>query len=152
MIVQATKFCGGCEEEKPLSQFDHCERQGFQSRCKQCRHEQYRAWRQRTPPADALFARCTARARRKGLECNLTIEWVEQKLAGACEVTGIPFVFDHGRHAFMPSIDRIDSSKPYTTENCRVVLWIVNLAKNDLDEEDFQSAIRRIAEAMLERR
>jgi hypothetical protein len=51
----------------------------------------------------------------------------------------------------MPSIDRIDSSKGYTPDNCRVVLWIINQAKNDISEDDFQAALRQVAEAMLER-
>jgi hypothetical protein len=51
----------------------------------------------------------------------------------------------------MPSIDRIDSSKGYTPDNCRVVLWIINQAKNDILEDDFQSALRQVAEAVVER-
>jgi len=30
-------------------------------------------------------------------------------------------------------------------------LWIINQAKMELEEDDFQSALRQIAEAMLER-
>jgi hypothetical protein len=92
------------------------------------------------------------RAKKKGMECTITLEWVQQKLLdGVCEVTGIAFVTGSLRHPFQPSIDRIDSSKPYTPDNCRVVLWIINTAKHTLSEDDFQSALRQVAEAVVER-
>ena len=86
------------------------------------------------------------------MECTLTVEWIEQRLLqGVCEVTGIAFERKGDRRPFMPSIDRIDSSKGYTPENCRVVLWIINAAKQALPEDDFQSALRQVAEAVVER-
>ena len=110
-----------------------------------------RRWKVRHPAA-ALLHQCRCRDKQRGLECTLTIEWIEQRLqSGVCEVTGIAFVTGSARHPFLPSIDRIDSSKPYTPDNCRIVLWIINAAKQALPEDDFQSALRQVAEAMLER-
>ena len=86
------------------------------------------------------------------MECTLTVEWIEQRLLqGVCEVTGIAFEMKGDRRPFMPSIDRIDSGKGYTPDNCRVVLWIINAAKQALPEDDFQSALRQVAEAVVER-
>jgi hypothetical protein len=95
---------------------------------------------------------CKHNAKQRGLEFSLTLKWVEQRLqSGVCEVTGIAFVRGTSRHPFLPSIDRIDSDKGYTPENCRVVLWIINAAKQALPEDDFQSALRQVAEAVVER-
>jgi hypothetical protein len=86
------------------------------------------------------------------MECTLTVEWIEQRLLqGVCEVTGIAFVIGSTKHPFLPSVDRIDSDKGYTPDNCRIVLWIINAAKQALPEDDFQSALRQVAEAVVER-
>jgi len=169
LITEATKACTGplCQgSERPLSDFNCRARRsdGLQFWCRRCGVEWARnpeskaakkksreAWKDRNPAA-ALLQECKSRAKTKGLEFGLTIEWVQQKLlAGGCEGTGVAFVLGVRRHPFMPSIDRIDSSKPYTTDNCRIVLWIINAAKNDLAEDDFQSALRQVAEAVVER-
>jgi len=173
MYAEATKVCNGplcLGKEHPLSNFfrrsDGCN--ALRSWCKACQTHQQREYRQ-TPkgrasglrackkwkkrnPASVLVNQCGARAKKKGMECSITLEWVEQKLlAGFCEVTGIAFVMEGDRHPFLPSIDRIDSNKGYTPNNCRVVLWIINAAKQALPEEDFQSALRQVAEAVVER-
>lgn len=49
--------------------------------------------------------------------------------AGVCQVSGLPFDFSGGKgamHPLTPSLDRPDSSKPYTRDNFRVVCWAVN--------------------------
>lgn len=173
MYAEATKVCNGplCQgQEKPFSDFNRSKASadGLQSFCRACDRHSHAAWRQ-TPegrasqirrsaawkalhPAAFLLKNCRTRAKTKGIECSLTLEWVEQKLlAGVCEVTGIAFVTGVLRHPFQPSIDRIDSSKGYTPENCRIVLWFVNTAKHTLAEDDFQSALRQVAEAVVER-
>jgi len=87
---------------------------------------------------------------------NLTLDWVRKQLEeGKCAVTGISFQFpDYApgtrgkRAAWTPSVDRIDNTKGYTTDNCRLVVWIYNLAKNNYADEDVahlaQSLISRI--------
>ena len=58
-----------------------------------------------------------------------------------CEVTGIPFSYDRvgpssrSRSPWGMSLDRIDSSKGYTVENCRLVCTAVNLAMNEWGED-----------------
>ena len=95
---------------------------------------------------------CKQRAREKGIDFTLTIDWVEEKLSrGVCEITGIAFVLGTIRHPFLPSIDPIDSNKGYTPENCRMILWMLNAAKGDSSEDHFQSNLRQVAEAVIER-
>lgn len=70
------------------------------------------------------------RAKQKGMEFDLTKEWVKAR-SEKCELSGLPFrpEYDgvHGRNPFAPSVDRIDSSKGYTQDNCRVILYCLNM-------------------------
>ncbi len=54
---------------------------------------------------------------------------------GRCEVSGIPFALVDQRgfknRPFAISIDRVDNSKGYMAENCRLVCVAVNLAMNE---------------------
>lgn len=74
------------------------------------------------------------RAKKKQLEFNLTPEWYINKIeTGICEATGLSFT-NYGedgraRGPFGPSIDRIDPTKGYTTDNSRIVCNIYNYAK-----------------------
>jgi hypothetical protein len=73
----------------------------------------------------------------------LTPEWVAERIkTGTCERTGIPFVLDPTKHKHAPSIDRVDNSKGYVKENCRIVAWAYNQAKNSYtDQELFDFAL-----------
>jgi hypothetical protein len=54
-----------------------------------------------------------------------------------CSVTGLPMTLEivNGARPYSPSVDRIDPSKDYTIENCRVVCTITNLAMNVWGEQ-----------------
>jgi len=66
-----------------------------------------------------------------------------------CELSGLQFELFRGpRSPYSPSVDRIDSSKPYTPENCRVILWGLNAAFAEWGEDTF----RWIAKAWLAKR
>jgi hypothetical protein len=109
--------------------------------------------------ADTLESRCWAiasgmhlstrhRSKRAGWPYGLTKEWLARKiLAGRCELSGVPFVLEK-KSPFLPSIDRIDSSKHYTPDNCRMILFMLNLAKRDWDEEAFVAALLAAADGV----
>jgi hypothetical protein len=89
-----------------------------------------------------------ARSRREKWPFGLSTEWIARRIrAGKCELTGVPFVLER-KSPYMPSLDRIDSSKFYTADNCRVILLILNLAKRDWPEDVFQAAFLAAADGL----
>lgn len=99
-------------------------------------------------------------AEKRGITFEITKDWILEKLnKGKCEVTGIPFVFqpefdsnsvkvkDQYRNPFSPSVDRIESAKGYTEDNCQVVVCIYNFAKGPFQQE----ALKVFCEAYLDK-
>ena len=89
-----------------------------------------------------LFTQARRNADKRDIEFNLTVEemfLLADKTEGHCSLTGIPFSFDSRKDWFRnpwgPSLDRIDSAKPYSKKNCRFVCAAVNLAMNEWGEE-----------------
>jgi hypothetical protein len=86
-------------------------------------------------------------AQNKGLEFDLTEAWAAARWTGHCEMSGIAFDLSRpegkrGILALAPSIDRIDSTKGYTRNNCRFVLFCVNALKNvGTDDDVFRIAL-----------
>ncbi len=119
-------------------------RERHPERCRESRQ----AWKENNP-AHYLFQKAKARAKQKGLEFDLTIEWVQRRLdLGRCEVSRLPFDYDLGTftkaNPWSPTIDRRDSAAGYTTENCRLVVWAYNAAKNTWSDE----VVLELAEAL----
>jgi hypothetical protein len=103
-----------------------------------------------------LATACRLRAKKAGVDYDLTKEWVLAKLAsGHCEVTGLPFdmatLAPRGERksrtpAFAPSLDRIQQGGGYTQDNTRVVVFIYNVARADFDDSDLTT----LAKALLD--
>jgi hypothetical protein len=88
------------------------------------------------------------RAARKGLEFAINVDWVRKRWTGKCELSGIEFKAEPpgtpGQRMFAPSIDRIDSSKGYVPDNCRIILWALNAAKSDGTDDKLMSILRAL--------
>jgi hypothetical protein len=112
--------------------------------------EKGKRWRQRHPEFQ-LWRGARERANKKGIEFTLTREWVLKRLAtGVCEATGIRFnseTFIGRCGPYSPSIDRIDSSKGYTPDNCRMICWALNMGLSEWGEEVYLD----IAKAFIEK-
>ena len=81
------------------------------------------------------------RAKQRNLSFDLTKEWLQSKLnKNICEATGLQL--NHNKDPFInpyyPVIDRIDSTKGYTQDNCQIVCWMFNNAKADHPVEVFE--------------
>ena len=78
---------------------------------------------------------------------------LEKILNGKCEVTGIKFdfgkrnkgAFQHARNPWVPSLDRIDSSKPYTKDNVQMVIYMYNACKSKFSHEDVVKFCKQMA-------
>lgn len=84
-----------------------------------------------------LYQSVNSRAKKEGVPCDITPEWIEEKLhQGVCEISGIEFELakppgTNVRVPNSPSIDRIVAGGSYTQDNCRLVLLCLNIAIND---------------------
>lgn len=69
--------------------------------------------------------------------------YAQQK--GRCFYSGLELTFATKGCPQLVSIDRVDSSKPYTRENCVLACFQVNLMKHAMSVEFFLSLCRAIA-------
>lgn len=167
----ARKKCSGCLLTKPVSDYSirmSGERKGKpRSRCKQCESKATRVYYQRDVEASrernrrqyqkkdrslVLINAARGRAKKHGMEFNLDRNEIARRLAlGRCEATDIPFEYTHPegcrRPPWMPSIDRIDSSRGYTSDNIQIVVWVYNAAKCDYSPEVVSKMAKAIVEA-----
>ena len=104
--------------------------------------------------AKTLINNARARSKKKNIEVLITSEWVEEHLKrGTCELTGIPFSFEPPpegltRRPDAPSLDRIDKTKPYDSDNTRVILWAVNCALAEYGTEIMLPILERMVDAI----
>jgi len=88
----------------------------------------------------------------KGYNFNLDKEWMQENYSKCCTMTGLKFDFSaiddkYKQNPFAPSVDRIDSSRGYTKDNCQVVIWIYNRAKGTDDVD----TVYKMACALVEK-
>ena len=101
--------------------------------------------------AKILVGSLRARSRKKGWLTNVTPEDIVilfERQEGRCSQTGIKFTADHNSEAgsgpFQPSVDRIDSTRPYTLDNVQLVVWMYNRMKGEHTTEEFAELLTMI--------
>lgn len=160
---QQTKRCSKCGEVKPATEFRRSKslRRRHGRVCLGCfrfceeakgRQAAVRRAYDRAYYRTRIGARLTYAAKyrspNRGYDFNLDPADIQRRVdAGVCELTGLAFdltATDKG--PFRPSLDRIDATKGYTTDNVRVVLWCVNAMCGTWGLEAVLPVIRALAE------
>jgi hypothetical protein len=88
--------------------------------------------------AARMFSKAKTNASSRGLKFDLTLIQFKELLHscnGRCSVTGISLASFNEASPYKPSLDRIDSSKHYSLDNCRIVCSVVNIAMNKWGEK-----------------
>ena len=140
--------CTECGNDSSIVRFG----KGRAGICNSCSKSE---WERQNPVkvrAQRLYGNAQKRAKQMGWPApDFGSEWIEQKiLTGACEATGIHFNLTENRggiHAaspWVPSIDRIDSSKPYLKENVQIVVYMYNVCKSEFSHEDVLTFCRML--------
>ena len=98
-----------------------------------------------------LVTGLTRRSVKKGWTTNVTAKCLMglyREQDGRCAQTGIKFTASHNTDAmhapFVPSVDRIDSSRPYTIDNIQLVVWMYNRMKGEHTAEEFAELLSMI--------
>lgn len=95
------------------------------------------------------FLGCRIRAKKRGLEFNITLDYLEELLIEQqckCFYTGLDMLLhiDKGEHSV--SIDRYDSSQGYVKGNIVLCVTWANLMKNNHSYENFINFARIIVD------
>lgn len=162
-LQQKTRTCRKCGIEKPYAAFYVNSKGNRRRACMECdRASERLRKRGKLPRNAALFKQwrlekrghaltvvAKHRAKKRGLPFDLSAENIQARISsGFCEMTGIPFNLSTPRSWDAPSLDRIDSTKGYTTDNVRVVLYALNVMANTWGP----NRIVEIANAIMHRR
>ena len=133
--------CTTCGRDKSTVSFGA----GRAGECNTCAKLRWNAENQVKVRAQRLHGNAQKRAKVNGWpEPDFSSTWLEQKIInGKCEVTGIPFdLFNkrstsvHAKNPWVPSLDRIDSSKPYLKNNVQLVVFMYNVCKAEFTHLD----------------
>ena len=174
----ATKYCTKCEKELSVEHFyKRSDGKGYRVICKKCHnnfqdvmcpvcgtiHNRYGTKRksdacencyEKYRQAQTLFYSSEYRAKQKDLSFNLTIEWILSNLV-KCPKTNLNFTFSENGSSYSnrspttPSIDKINPLLGYTKDNCQIVCWWYNSAKQQFSDEEVLNLCKAVVTTSL---
>lgn len=130
------KFCPKCKTEKNVSEF-HLHRDGLQPYCKPCMVEYRRLKRYRYPKLKAAYLKKYPWAvTRYAIQARVGSEnhraYLNIKNFLTLKDLKHLWFRDKAHELKRPSIDRIDSSKNYTLDNCRYIELSQNIGRQNI--------------------
>lgn len=133
-------ICSVCGGDSSVVSFG----KGKSGTCNACSKAEWSARNPVKVRAQRLYGNAQKRAKANGWpELDFGSVWIEEKiLLGRCEATGIPFDLmdrrggSHASNPWVPSIDRIDSTKPYSKDNVQIVVYMYNVCKSEFSHND----------------
>lgn len=121
-------------------------KQAWFEKNKDQRLKKIREWEE-SHPKNRLLSDAKQRAKRRGLEFNLTLDDFE--IPDVCPVFGKPLrKGTRGACDDAPSLDRVDSRKGYVPGNVKVVSFRANVLKNDATLEELEALVRYVRSAL----
>jgi hypothetical protein len=149
---RGSMICSHCRIEKPLTHFrpykNKCNRQytSYSNSCFECNKTRHKKCERKTSTRidqklGQLLSGARARSIRDNKVFNLTKQFLIDlfnKQEGKCFYTGLDLLaYNNSSNDLCVSIDRINSTKDYTTDNVVFCCWIINRIKTDLSIKDF---------------
>lgn len=149
-----SKRCSDCGETKDYSLFHRNSQQkdGYSCYCKDCvtvrnslkyaRFSENHEWK-----LTQTLKASKQRAVLKGLEHTLTVEDLKQlyPIDNICPILGIELAWGFPKDT-SPSLDRIDSSKGYTYDNCHIISNRANRIKTDATLKELEAVVKYLKE------
>lgn len=150
--------CWDCKETKNRKLFPYRKQYKYnkEKRCKLCnlKNKRYRRnnfninqkINEMINSAKGSAKRRLNRGRKEAGVITITIDDILQileKQKYKCVYTGVKLSWEYN-NPYKASIDRIDSSKGYTSDNIQIVSFIVNQAKSNLDDKTFIKIVKQI--------
>ena len=134
------RICKVCKEYKDREYFTEFKKgkNGLYPVCRECRKPASKKNYLKQTQEYKLWYRAKRRAKVKNMPFTLTREDIT--VPEKCPVFGVPMVGE-----YVPSLDRIDSSKGYTKDNIQVISNRANVLKNNATAEELFAVARFIA-------
>lgn len=137
--------CSGCGKEQAYTRMDHAKQSELRDwQCKTC-VSAARGYQDNKPVGDRnrLFNKFSKSARSRGIDWQLSVDDMFAGFDGKCALSGWEISIDYLCQT--ASLDRIDSTKPYTPFNIQWVHTMVNMCKNKYDQRKFIEMCKAIA-------
>lgn len=160
------KVCSKCKQVLDIVLFsiDKYQKSGYRTACKKCSALEFKKYKLKNPssylkrlitakqkrantkennPIQAwsytAYHNAKGRAKKLGISFDLTKEWLITNASTHCPLLGIELIYN--AETSVPncaSIDRVDSLRGYTLDNCKIISFKANRIKSNATLEEIE--------------
>ena len=166
------KLCSKCKQVLDIVLFstDKYQKSGYRTACKKCSATEFKNYKVKNPVsylkrlanvkhkrataketspiqvwAHTAFHNAKARAKKLDIEFSLTKEWLIDNAPTHCPLLGNELTYN--AETSVPncaSIDRVDSLRGYTQDNCKIISFKANRIKSNATLEEIEILARNL--------